>query len=875
MSDTDILNMIGNMAGLGDDVEVVSTIWGGSAKCDFVPAEAFPDAFTPRHDCNFYLFSTSVIITTLDNMRLVACIELKDVEAFQRKREVLFVGNSFANVPRTAMVIYTTYSAGSKACIRLEGPVADELGRATEALVKFVHGISSETEADIFACHQLKDAVRVIAKYPFSMECVCQENKQDGILYISLDGRVAFCPRQDALQTNARNSEPMRCHLDDIVLVTYKKSTFSTTPDVVITLENRTTFMFQETVTPHLAHTAAGAAGAPTSSSDAADDSRLSSHIAMLWMSHCNLKAHRGDAAVTSADFSPISLSEMEKTYRHFQSIDLDGNGWISQTEFAASMGSLFATSPLPGALFSVFDREGRNNISFPQYLYGCRVLLYGNPEDRLRYFYCLFNPHRQPTITLESFTAALRTVAAHIVLNGRERGESSDALAQRLFEAMDTNHDGRVDFPEFRDAFERNDSVRRALRPLIEQRDLIDRVGATKGGKSVFFGHPNWSLITNILCGIQWGCTTIANQLRSVGELPLEQAISQKLVFNCTTGEVIKTKGGNPGVNSAAFSPRGGDMSSPVLVTPTMANNNNNNNSAVLFADYAPQLFHNIRTKYGIDDESYLSSLGIEQLAKSLMIGRLTSLYEMSSSGRSGSFFFMSYDSRYILKTLPQSESVMLRKILPHYYRHMMDNPDTLVTRFYGLHALVRGNEKIPFVVMGNVFHQLKPIHTVFDLKGSTVNRSTPMQKRGAGVALKDLDFNRKLVMDRDTHDRLVRQINTDSKLLSGLNINDYSFLLGIHTASVPLPSCDESTCPAPVHSNFQRFWGGIPSHDRREVFFVGVIDILTNYDLKKIGEHLGKRILHENGAMSCVPPAEYHTRFVKYLTSILSYAE
>ena len=213
-----------------------------------------------------------------------------------------------------------------------------------------------------------------------------------------------------------------------------------------------------------------------------------------------------------------------------------------------------------------------------------------------------------------------------------------------------------------------------------------------------------------------------------------------------------------------------------------------------------------------------------------------------------------------------------MLRNILPAYYDHMMNNPDTLVTRFFGLHSLIQGREKMTFVVMGNVFHQQKPIQQVFDLKGSTINRSTPMNRRGPGMALKDLDFLRKLPIPAEIRLKLVQQINIDSKLLSGLNINDYSFLLGIHTSvEGAVGECPPGVCPPPMHSAFQQYWGGVPSKDGKEVFFVGIIDILTNYEVRKMGEHLVKSILHEAGAMSCVPPPDYHVRFVRYMESIM----
>lgn len=50
-----------------------------------------------------------------------------------------------------------------------------------------------------------------------------------------------------------------------------------------------------------------------------------------------------------------------------------------------------------------------------------------------------------------------------------------------------------------------------------------------------------------------------------------------------------------------------------------------------------------------------------------------------------------------------------------------------------------------------------------------------------------------------------------------------------------------------------------------------MGVIDILTDYGMKKKGEHYSKSILYDSKQVSCVPPLEYRQRFIHYLDSIL----
>lgn len=50
---------------------------------------------------------------------------------------------------------------------------------------------------------------------------------------------------------------------------------------------------------------------------------------------------------------------------------------------------------------------------------------------------------------------------------------------------------------------------------------------------------------------------------------------------------------------------------------------------------------------------------------------------------------FFLSDDEKYIIKTMRKSEIKTLIDMLPAYYTHMEGNPESLVTRFYGVHGV------------------------------------------------------------------------------------------------------------------------------------------------------------------------------------------
>ena len=60
-------------------------------------------------------------------------------------------------------------------------------------------------------------------------------------------------------------------------------------------------------------------------------------------------------------------------------------------------------------------------------------------------------------------------------------------------------------------------------------------------------------------------------------------------------------------------------------------------------------------------------------------------SVVQKFSEGRSGSFFYFTHDSKFVVKTLVESEARYFIKILPDYVDHIVNNESTLVNKFLG----------------------------------------------------------------------------------------------------------------------------------------------------------------------------------------------
>ncbi|UPL01615.1 hypothetical protein LCI18_012549 [Fusarium solani-melongenae] len=197
-------------------------------------------------------------------------------------------------------------------------------------------------------------------------------------------------------------------------------------------------------------------------------------------------------------------------------------------------------------------------------------------------------------------------------------------------------------------------------------------------------------------------------------------------------------------------------------------------------FKDYAPWVFRRLRSLFRLDPADYLMSLTGKYI-----------LSELGSPGKSGSFFYFSRDYKYIIKTIHHAEHKFLRKILKEYYEHVKENPNTLLSQFYGLHRVkMPYGKKIHFVVMNNLFPPHRDIHTTFDLKGSTIGRDYREEdlEKNPRATLKDLNWMRRqrsLELGIRKKQLFLEQLQRDVVLLKRLHIMDYSLLVGIHDVS------------------------------------------------------------------------------------------
>lgn len=144
-----------------------------------------------------------------------------------------------------------------------------------------------------------------------------------------------------------------------------------------------------------------------------------------------------------------------------------------------------------------------------------------------------------------------------------------------------------------------------------------------------------------------------------------------------------------------------------------------NEKGKSIKFWSFCPASFRCIRMAYGITDAEYVS-----------MFGATTK--EQFSEGRSGAFMFFTGDERLIVKTMSPEECTFLRKVAPNFEEYFLSNRTSLLTRFYGCHAVSLYGKMYYFVVMANLFADTQVVHHRYDLKGSWVDRNAKPPRPG-----------------------------------------------------------------------------------------------------------------------------------------------
>ncbi|MFS7962712.1 putative 1-phosphatidylinositol-4-phosphate 5-kinase [Helianthus anomalus] len=164
------------------------------------------------------------------------------------------------------------------------------------------------------------------------------------------------------------------------------------------------------------------------------------------------------------------------------------------------------------------------------------------------------------------------------------------------------------------------------------------------KPGQMISKGHKNYDLMLNLQLGIRYSVGKHASVIRDLKTTDFDPK------------EKFWTR----------FPPEGSKVTPP------------HQSGEFRWKDYCPIVFRHLRELFQVDPADYM-----------LAICGNDALRELSSPGKSGSFFYLTQDDRFMIKTVKKSEVKVLIKMLPSYHQHVCRYENSLVTKFFGVHCV------------------------------------------------------------------------------------------------------------------------------------------------------------------------------------------
>ncbi|XP_022600616.1 phosphatidylinositol 5-phosphate 4-kinase type-2 gamma-like [Seriola dumerili] len=321
-------------------------------------------------------------------------------------------------------------------------------------------------------------------------------------------------------------------------------------------------------------------------------------------------------------------------------------------------------------------------------------------------------------------------------------------------------------------------------------------------------------------------------------------------------------------------------------------------------FKEYCPQVFRNLRERFGIEDQDYQVSLARSPPLK-------------DEEGQREGLLLTSYDRTLVIKEISSEEVEEMHNILSEYHQHIVTcHGSTLLPQFLAMYRVTVESEDTYLLVMRNMFSHRLHVHRKYDLKGSLVSREASFKEKVKELpTYKDVDFRnnmQKVYVSDEEKEKIMDKLIRDTEFLVRMRMMDYSLLLGIHDVEraeeeeeeeeemessydeegeeenglAPAPS---STSPEGIAGYMNSFKPMGPGEfdpyvdvyaiqsavgaPQREVYFMGLIDVLTQYDTKKKAAHAAKAVKHGAGAeISTVHPEQYAKRFREFIANIFA---
>ncbi|PVH99904.1 SAICAR synthase-like protein [Periconia macrospinosa] len=305
----------------------------------------------------------------------------------------------------------------------------------------------------------------------------------------------------------------------------------------------------------------------------------------------------------------------------------------------------------------------------------------------------------------------------------------------------------------------------------------------------------------------------------------------------------------------------------------------------------YRAELFRHLRNQiWEIEEEEYTESF------RSPSKGKRTDLISIGDLGYSGSTFFTSPNSKFLIKSLPRAfeQSFFRQRLLDTYAEHMKANPASLLVRITDclysprttLGALL-GTAPDHHIVMENILYgksscskdnqkawetyDLKPNDYFYPERDIAGGKLAPESVKERLID----EFPDKVRVTIDEKEQLVAQITSDTKILKAANAVDYSLFLVRYPASM---SSEGGKVPVPPGKG-SPWRTGVTSRDGKWIYRAILLDFFWSKDALQAHAMTGLvktfnflKCGKDHGPMSITTTSdEYQTRFLQMVENLI----
>eukprot|EP01060_Flectonema_neradi_P024517 TRINITY_DN3343_c0_g1_i3.p1 TRINITY_DN3343_c0_g1~~TRINITY_DN3343_c0_g1_i3.p1 ORF type:complete len:405 (+),score=35.28 TRINITY_DN3343_c0_g1_i3:43-1257(+) len=313
---------------------------------------------------------------------------------------------------------------------------------------------------------------------------------------------------------------------------------------------------------------------------------------------------------------------------------------------------------------------------------------------------------------------------------------------------------------------------------------------------------------------------------------------------------------------------------------------------------EYAPRVFKHFR-----EDKRYGNNISYDAWKKVWTDTMNKPKAAQAGSGKSGASFILSAHNHYMIKTITKREAMIQKQILKDYISHFSKSPNSFLMR----HLMLLRVEEIRnaqgsigqtqyFLIFENVNDvpiNMQVKTEKWDLKGRIpkpgklphVSHRVPKNKIGT-----DKDLMRNFKLSSTIYKQVVELLKHDTVFLQHHNLMDYSLFLCIVKLNTNLTgrkkiasSYDEENGLHPetaaqvlgkenvsFRQGCHKFHNGVLSADCTEVFYMGVIDCLTDYHKLKKLANCCKQFTFFEQQLSTIPSEAYGKRFYSFMSAI-----